>query len=122
MNVGATFGAHAEFALAWQPRQRPLHNPSNRAQPTPVRSPAAGDLRSNATTSQPLAVWLRVVGTVGVHFVRSTTGPAPFAANRRNRVDQRFQLLHVRDIGGRYSRSQGRAVGINDDVVFAPLF
>jgi len=121
MNIGAMFGAGAELALAWQPRQRPFHDPSNFTQSGPVRGLSPRDPGSNPTTPQPLAVRLRVIGTVRIHLLRSATGPTPFAANRRDRVDQRFQLLDIGDVDGSDGRRQGDAIGIDDDVVLTPL-
>src|SRR5262249_18528526 len=114
MNVCPTISTNSELAFPGQPAQRSLNNPARSAQSTAMSDVAAGDLRHNAATSQPLPVRIRIVGSVGVHSLWSTPGTSSLATNRRHGIDQRLQLLDVVFVGRGERGRQRDALAIDD--------
>src|SRR5436305_14419315 len=90
-----------------QPTQGPLHVPAVFPQPATVRRPAPCDVRSDAAPSQPSAVRVRVIATVPIDAIRTTTWPARLAAHRRNRLNQGDPRVDIGDVGGGRLRDDG---------------
>ena len=122
MNIAAAVRAETKFALPRQPRKSSLHHPAEFSQPAAVRSVPARDPRADAAPTQSPPVRFRVVCPVRVQDIRSATRPPRLAADRRNRIDQRFQLRHVVGVRRGHGRRQRRPSSVHDHVVFAPFF
>jgi len=122
VNVSTPVRPQSELPRPMEPRDRPLHNPTIATQPTPMGRAALREVGTDAAATQAAAVWLGVVGPIGVQRLRTTARPARLASDRRNRVHQGLQFADIGGVGPGQSRRQRDASPIGDDVVFAPWF
>src|SRR5271157_3247137 len=122
VNVSTPVRPQSELPRPMEPRDRPLHNPTIATQPTPMGRAALREVGTDAAATQAAAVWLGVVGPIGVQRLRTTARPARLASHRRNRVHQGLQFADIGGVGPGQSRRQRDASPIGDDVVFAPWF
>lgn len=74
---------------------------------------------NDAAQPQGFDTSLRVIGPVGLGPIRTLTGSSALAGQRRNRIDQRSQLLAIRAIGRGECVGQRDPLGICREVVFA---
>lgn len=72
-----------------------FRDPPGSAQARAVRLPAPRDLRCDAALTQPVAVDVVVVASIGIQRAGSAPRPAPLAAHRRHLIDQRQKLGDV---------------------------
>ncbi len=78
-----------------QQREALLDYPAHLAEAGAVFGAAAGDDRGDAEVADLGAVLVMVVAAVGVDLRRAAAGPAAFAANRRDRLQQWQELGDV---------------------------
>src|SRR5271157_717957 len=101
-----------------KPRERSLHDPTVATQPASVECAATCNLRINSSASKPIAMRLRVVSPVGVHSIGAPSRMPRLAPDRRDRVDQGFQLSDVRGVGAGQRGRQRNASAVGYQMVF----
>ncbi len=95
MNTGPTFVAHVEATKTIEPGQRPFNDPARTTEPTAMWRAAPAELRLCPAAMPRVAMRWRVVSPVSLNQPRLAQGATRTAAKRRNRVDERQQLLFV---------------------------
>jgi len=96
---GEALEAHAQSLEVVQPSNRSLDNPTGFAKTTAMRFTATGDLGGDAGGVKRLAIFVVVVAAITLDDAGLGQRTAAFAADRRNRLDQRQQLGDVVAIG-----------------------
>lgn len=118
-NVGATLIADAQPTVLMQPTDRPLHDPTEHAQPLPCsvfRRAMFGRIpRSTSASRCGSKSYARFARSSAVH------GVTDLAGNRRDGVNQRDQLSHVMAVAACQRGSQRNAVGVGDEVCLEPF-
>jgi hypothetical protein len=109
--------ADEEAAVAVQPGEVALDDPSIAAQLLARVDPPPGDAWDDAPAAQRLAAAARVEGLVGVELGRATAGPAARLADRRDGVDQPLQDGAFVHVGRGLQRRQRDALALAGDVV-----
>ncbi len=71
VHVRAPIRSQPQPSVAMQPRKEPFDRPTILPQPAPVRRPSSSEHRFDVPTTHPLAVRLRVVGSI---FTQSSSG------------------------------------------------
>jgi hypothetical protein len=122
MNVATTFVAHAQSAVAVQPRMSAFHNPASFTQPAAVGRAASGQDGTDAAFSQFAPMRIGVIGPVALHRQRPPDRPAPSSLHRRDAIDQRQKLRYIMAIGRGNRRRKRDAMGVSRDVVFRAAF
>ena len=122
MNFIQSFKAYAQSPKLMQPRNGSLNDPPMDSQATPMLGESSREHRLNMTCSQLAPMRIRIVTTVSLHSLGTTTRSSTFAAQCGDGFDQRQQLGHIIDIRTRQRRGQGNALRVRQDVVFAPRF
>jgi hypothetical protein len=118
--VGTTFVADGETAVAKQPRQGPLDLPAVTAQPLAGLHAAASDPRADPTTTERPSAGRIVVAFVAVQLDRALAGPPGASSRPDNRwdgIDQLFQQLRVMGVGRRQARCQRDAASVDHQVI-----
>lgn len=117
MDDGEALEAHAQSLEVMQPSNRSLDNPTGFAKPAAMRFTATGNFGGDSGCVQRLAVFVVVVPAITLDDAGLGQWTAAFAADRRNRLDQRQQLGDVVAIGaGQYQR-QRYALGLRQEVM-----
>ena len=119
VDVCAAFVADPEASVLVEPGEGAFDHPALLAETGPVLGVAFGDDWSDAAGAKRPSVWLGVVAAVGEEGVWSAAGSPAFAADGRDRLDEREELGDVRTVGGGEQAGEGGAVGVGDQVVFA---
>jgi hypothetical protein len=122
MNVRTTFITNPQATELMQPSQGSFHNPAVNAQAAAMFLTSFSQQRLDATFSQFIPMWLRIVTTVSLNQLRFAAWSSSFAFDGRDRIDQRNQLGHVLPISGSQDTGQGNASRIGADMMFAPQF
>ncbi len=122
VNVIAAFIPDAQTTKLVQPRQRALHDPAIDPQATAMRHEAPTQHRLDLQGTQLLAQGIRIVAPIALHSLGAATWMAAFASHGGNRLDERHQLRHIRDIGPGQALRQREATPIREEVVFAARF
>jgi hypothetical protein len=117
LHIQIAFGNDGEFSKPMEPRQLPLDESTEHAQPAAMLGPPLGQHRFDAPTSQNLPQALRVISPVALAPLRSATGPAAFATYRRDTRDQTQQQLTIRHVRPTDVRDQRDPVGIGHEMV-----
>ena len=120
MDVIASFVPHAEAPELMQPRQRPLHDPAEDAQPAAMRGAPPRQDGRDAQSPQPIPMGLGVIAPIALHPVRSLTGATAPPLNRRDGLDQGHELRDVVRVRAGQATGQGEALAIRNDVMLAP--
>lgn len=114
---GEALEAHAQSFEVVQPGNRSFDDPTGFAKTTAMRFTTTGDLGGDAGGVTRLAISVVVVPTITLDDAGLGQWTAAFAADRRNRFDQRQQLSDVIAIGaGQYQR-QRYALGLCQEVM-----
>ena len=92
--VAAVVADEQPFELV-EPGEGAFDDPAVAAEAGAVAGAAAGDFGGDAAAAELAAVFVVVVAAVGAHPVGSSAGPADFAADGRDTVDERDQLGDV---------------------------
>jgi hypothetical protein len=103
-----------------QPGERALHDPTILTQAAAMRRAALGQHGGDAAPSQGAAVWGGSVGTITREAVRSPARASWLTPHGRDGLDQRYQLGDIMRIRPCYEGGQGDALGVRDEVMFAP--
>jgi hypothetical protein len=118
VNVGATLKANAKTTKVVEPCVSTLDHPAKIAEATAVLDPALCDHGLDAAFAKFPAMWFGVVAAIGVNDFGFLQRPATHAGNRRNRIDERQQLGDVVAVLSGQGRTDGDAIGIDEDVMF----
>ncbi|SNY66479.1 hypothetical protein SAMN05421748_13047 [Paractinoplanes atraurantiacus] len=118
MDVSADFPAKAQAAEPVRQGEALLHDPAQFAEPGAVFGAAAGDDRRDAKLTNQAAVFVVVVAAVGLDLRRSAAGPAAFAADRWDRLQQRDESGDVVAVAAGQQRRKRDTAGVGDEVVF----
>ena len=90
-----------------------------------MRGLALGDPGRDPPGTELVAVRLRVVAAVADQCLWAAARAAAFAANGRDRLEQRQQLGHVVAVGGAQQTAERNAASVGDQMVlgagFAPI-
>ena len=105
-----------------QPGQGTLDHPPGSPQAAAVRRPALGELGSNPSPPELVAVGLRIVSAVALDQLRLPRGSAGAPAQRRHRIDEREQLGDVVPIRGCQCRDERNPVRVGENMMFRPGF
>lgn len=122
MNIRATLESYSKSSEMMEPRNGSLDYPSIDAEPTSMRFVSLRDVRLNATTSQCVSVFFRIVAPVGVQANGSFSRATPTAFDRRNTVDHRLQRRGIVRIGGGQANAQRNASTVGYNMMLASFF
>jgi len=117
VDVGTPLIAYAQASEAMQPGNGPFDHPAGDAQATAMLGVTPCDLGVNAQFSGLRSMRLGVVGAVRLNQFGTMTRVPGFAADWRNRLDQRHQLSDIVGIGARQNHSERNALRIDREVV-----
>jgi hypothetical protein len=78
-----------------------FNNPSVTSQVLAGLDPSASDAWSDPTAEQGSSAFGVIIRFVRMQFSRTFAGMAPFTANRRNGINERFKQLTIVDVAGR---------------------
>jgi hypothetical protein len=117
MHVCPFFISDAQAAGVIQPSNGSFDDPAQRTQPGAVRRTPACRTALDPASAQRLSVWLRVIGAIRQHSLRTGPGRTALAANRRGRISQRQQLLHIVRIGAGGTLCQRQRLSIDGHMV-----
>jgi hypothetical protein len=104
------------------PRQRPFHHPTDRAQPAPMRRTLPRQVVLDPSPLEPLPVARGPVLPVAVQRVGPTAATATRLSDRRNRVEQRHRQERLVPLGTRDLHRQGGAVAVYEEMAFRAFF
>jgi hypothetical protein len=113
MDIGSPFMANLQPAMAIEPGQCPIHQPSMMAQALAGVDPAPRNAGSDAPLTQGLLTPRRVVPFVGVQLVRSLTGSPTRAFDRLDDIDRGLPHFGVMDISSRLGYGERDSVSVN---------
>ena len=105
-----------------EPTDGPLNNPAINAQTTAMLGITFRQDRFDALLPQHLAMRLRVVGAISLHSARPFAGATPFAADRRNRLDQGQQLRNIVSVRTGHRGRQRNAARVGNQMMLAARF
>lgn len=97
---GFAFVAADESAVALQPGEAGFDDPAVAAEALGCVDTFAGDPHRDPAPADLVPQCLDVVGLVGVEFVGSVAGPATWAGDGCDGVEQRYEDLGVVDVPG----------------------
>lgn len=117
VDVGTPLIAHAQAPEAMQPGNGPFDHPAGDAQATAMLGVTPCNLGVNSPFAKLRTMRLGVVGAVRLKQFGTLTRVPGFAANRRNRLDQGYQLSDIVGIGARQNHSERNALRIDREVV-----
>jgi hypothetical protein len=117
MDVGASFIADREAAVAVKPCDGSLHNPAVPAEALAVLDAPASDARFDATDAADHPAEDVVVCLVGVKLVRTRARSAAANLDRRHLVEHRPEHLAVVEVRPREVRGERHAAPVHDYVV-----
>lgn len=100
-----------------EPTDGVFDDPAGLAETAAMRLAAAGDLSLDAHRVQGATLFVVAVATIGLNQRRFGQGAAPFATDRRNRLDQREQLGDVVAIGAGENHRKRDALRFGDEMV-----
>ncbi len=121
MNGGAPLVADIESAIAMEPSQGTLDDPSGAAQAAAVGRTAFGEGRADSAGVEHAAMRLRIVRAVALDqagFAARAPGAAP---QGRDGVNERQQLGDVVAVRGGQDRGEGDAARLGQNVMFRPF-
>jgi hypothetical protein len=121
MDIRSFFIANSQTSKLMKPTVRTFHNPPINAQAAAILGISFGEHRFDAASSQSLAMGFGIIRAIALRSL-GPSSLAAFAANLRNRIDQRDQLRHIMSVGSRHRRRHGDAVGIGKYVMLRPGF
>ncbi len=116
VDVEASFVADCEAAEAVQPGEGPLDNPAMTSKLLAGFDAASCDAGLDASLLAGPAASAEVVGLVGMEPGRSSSGPASFAVNRRDGIQQFIEGFAVVDIGSGQQEGERGALPVCDDM------
>ena len=122
MDLCSTIEADSESAEVMEPSECAFRDPSKNAQTAPVFLIAASQMRVNTTVAKLLSVRFRIVGSIGIDFLRPAFGMAKLPSDLRNSIYQRKQLSHIMPVCSRQRVTQRDPVGVRQEMVFAAGF
>jgi len=114
------FIANTQPSVLVQPTQGTFHDPTMHAQPTAMSGQTLGQNRLDMPLLKCFSMALRIVRPISLDSVRTATRVADLAAHRDNGIHQRQQLRHIMPVGPGQDGRQGDAIGVREEVVFAP--
>ena len=120
MNVGSPLIADTQPAKLMQPCQGSLDYPTVDSQAAAVLGEALGQDWLYPQRAQRISMLFRVISSVSLNTVRSSTRPSSPATDWWNALHQGQQLSHVVAISPGQDGGQGDSLGIGNQVVFAP--
>src|SRR5688572_9699633 len=121
VDVGTLVEPRPQPAELVQQRDRLLHHVAEDPQPAAVRLAAAGQARGDPAARQRHPVRVRIVRPVAHDLLGLLQRGTDLAPDRRDGVHQRDQLRHIVAIGGRQNARQRRSLGVDGQVVLAPV-
>ncbi len=109
MDVGAALIAHGQAAIAVQPGQRALDDPTVATEVLAGVDPFAGDAHPDVAATQRLTTARDVIGLVGMEFARPPAAPPVGLSDGRDRVDEGLEDHGVVAVGNCQERGAGAA-------------
>jgi hypothetical protein len=103
--------------MLWGHAVRPFNHPAEFAQTAARFSATVRSRRPDAALAQSLTTRVGVVATISIDDPGLPTRPTAYAANWRNRIDERQQLGDVVSVRAVQDRANGNAVCVDEDVV-----
>jgi len=122
MDIVSPFIANFQPAIAIEPGQGPLHDPTMAAQALAGIDLAPRNTRGDASLPQRLPAPRVVVPLVGVQFVRSLSRSSTPSFDRLNGIKRCLQHLGVVDIGGRQGYGEWDSVSVGHDMALRARF
>jgi hypothetical protein len=104
------------------PRQRPLYDPANLAQPATVWRSRPCQVVLDPSPLEPLAIARRPVLPVTVQCLRSMTTGSARLPDRRHIVEQGHRLERLVPLGARDAHRHGNAISVYKQVTFGAFF
>jgi hypothetical protein len=104
------------------PRQRPLHDPTDPTQATPVGRAWPRQVVLDPAPPQPLPVPRRPILPVAVQGVRPTASAAARLPNQRDVVERWHRSERLIPLGTRDAHRQGGAFSVYEQVAFRAFF
>jgi hypothetical protein len=95
MDIGAPFVANSEATELMKPGEGALHDPTMLPQTAAVFRSSLGQMRTDLSSLERLAMRFGVVCTVGIDALGTTPGTTDATPNGLDPVDQGEQLSHV---------------------------
>lgn len=120
VDVEASFVAHGETAKAVQPGKGPLDDPAVTSKLLAGFNAASCDAGLDVPALASLAAPAEVVCFVGMELGRSSSGPAPLAADGRDGIEQLLEGLAVVNIGLSQQEGERDALPVGDEVALGP--
>ncbi len=117
MNVGSTLKANAKTTKIVQPCVSTLDHPAEFAESAAVFRTAPGDHRFDTARTKLLTMRLGVIATICVDDLGLAKRSAAYAANWRDRVDERQQLGNVVAVGAGQNHRERDALRFGDEMV-----
>ena len=99
VDVQPTFVTNPQATEWVQPTDRAFNDPSKHTQSAAVIRSSFGDFRLGPHFVQRLTIWLTVIRTIGVKFLKTITRCPEFTLDRRHFVDQVQPFGHVVTVG-----------------------
>jgi hypothetical protein len=122
MNLGTSFIPNPQPTILMQPCNSALYDPPIFTQPASMGCLPFGQHWRYATLSEDLAMGLRIIAPIPLHFFRTTTRTPRLAANRWDGIYQGNQLGYVTRVRAGQDGRQGNALRICNEMVFTPRF
>ena len=110
------FVADGEAAVAGEPGQRPLHDPSVAAQASAALNASSSDARDDALAATGLPAVGKVVSLICVQFGGPAARPAGALADRRDGINHALKELAVVDVRRAEREREGDAARVGEDV------
>ena len=104
------------------PRQRPLYDPADLAQPAPVGRSRPRQVVLDPSPLEPLAITWRSVLPVAVQSIRPTASATARLSDQRNVVEQRHRQERLVPLGTRDPHRQGSAFSVYEQMAFRAFF
>ena len=120
MEVIASFVANEEAAIAVQPGEGTLDDPTVASELRFRLDAGASDARGDVSASERLAPGTAVVGLVGVEFGGASARATTRTFDRRNGIDGIEEHGSLIDIGGRLEAHQRDALSVGYQMVLRP--
>lgn len=117
MNIATAIEANAKPTEIVEPQVSSFNHPAVFAQTGAMFSSAPCDHRPDATITQALAMYVRVVAAIGVNAFRLAQRSATRAPDRRDGIDQRQQLGDVVTVRAGQYHADRHPVCVYEDVV-----
>ena len=122
MNIVTPFIANTKSTKFVKPRQCAFGYPATFSLTTTMLCTTFTNHRDNRMRPQLTAVRFGVITAVTLKDIRSSEEPTYLASNRRNRIHQCQNLLHVVPIHLRDTDRKGNPLSFHNDVAFRTIF